>query len=161
VLKDARKGYDQSDLCRVIQMTREAGINVIANFMFGLPEDDLATMQETLDLAMDLNCEFVNFNCAMAYPGSELYETAVKEGRPLPKSWSGFSQYSADSLPLPTRHISGEEVLRFRDEAFQRYFVNPPYLAMIERKFGPQTVAHIREMTARKLVREIPQRRVE
>jgi hypothetical protein len=45
-------------------------------------------------------------------------------------------------------------VLRFRDEAFQVYFNNPRYLNMIERKFGAETVEHIREMTSHRLERK-------
>ena len=153
VRKDVHKGYKPDDLYKTMEKVRVAGIHVIGNFLFGLPEDNLETMQATLDLALELNCEFINFNCAMAYPGSQLYEIAVKEGWPLPKSWSGYSQYSKDSLPLPTRYISGDEVLRFRDIAFQVYFNNPTYLNMVERKFGVATVEHIQEMRSHLLVR--------
>ena len=42
-------------------------------------------------MAMDLNCEFANFNCVMAYQGSKLFEAASKEnGFFLPKNWNGF-----------------------------------------------------------------------
>jgi hypothetical protein len=89
----------------------------------------------------------------MAYPGSALYEQALKEGWPLPERWAGYSQHAVETLPLPTKHISGGEVLRFRDHAFQVYFTSPRYVEMIERKFGPKTRAHIQEMTAHTLVR--------
>ena len=69
----------------------------------GLPEDDLETMQATLDMAMELNCEFGNFYSAMAYPGSPLYALALRNGWPLPEKWSGYSQHSVDALPLPTK----------------------------------------------------------
>jgi hypothetical protein len=111
-------------------------------------------MQATLDLALELECEFANFYCAMAYPGSPLYETALREGWPLPQRWSGYSQHAVDTLPLPTRSLTAAEVLRFRDRAFQAYFTDPGYLAMIERKFGVDTAAQIREMTAYRLVRQ-------
>ena len=91
---------------------------------------------------------FLLHNCAMAYPGSQLYNVAVKNGSPLPEKWSGYSQHAHDTLPLPTRHISGLEVLRFRDHAFNVYFSDPRYLAMVERKFGKATVDHIREMAS-------------
>ena len=90
----------------------------------------------------------------MAYPGSALYRLALDQGWPLPARWSGYSQHSVDSLPLPTKYLSTAEVLRFRDHAFQRYFNNTRYLAMVERRFGPATVEHIREMTAHRLVRQ-------
>jgi hypothetical protein len=111
-------------------------------------------MQATLDMALDLNCEFANFYSAMAYPGSRLYEIALQEGWPLPEKWSGFSQHSEDTLPLPTKFVSASEVLRFRDRAFEIYFSNPAYLDLLQRKFGPETVRHVREMTAHKLVRK-------
>jgi len=68
------------------QMTRDAGIHILANFIFGLPDDDLESMRATLDLAMRINAEWTNFYCAMAYPGSELYDVAIKEGWPSRKS---------------------------------------------------------------------------
>jgi anaerobic magnesium-protoporphyrin IX monomethyl ester cyclase len=154
VRDEARKGFSQDKLFEIMGRVRAAGIHVIANYIFGLPEDDLQTMQETLDTALALNCEFANFYSAMAYPGSQLYKTAVEHNWPLPKKWSGYSQHATDTLPLPTNHISGVEVLRFRDHAFQVYFHDPKYLQMIERTFGPATVKHIREMASHKLVRK-------
>jgi anaerobic magnesium-protoporphyrin IX monomethyl ester cyclase len=149
------KAIDQDEVYRVLARVRAAGINVIGNYIFGLPEDDRDTMQATLDLALDLNCEFANFYSAMAYPGSPLYGLAVRQGIPLPERWTGYSQHSRDCLPLPTRHVTAGEVLRFRDEAFLRYYTDPGYLAMIERHFGPETVGHIRQMTAYRLERDL------
>jgi radical SAM superfamily enzyme YgiQ (UPF0313 family) len=147
------KGFDPNDVYRTLQKVRSAGINVIGNYIFGLPDDDLPSMQATLDLAVDLNCEFANFYSTMAYPGSTLYELAVQSGWTLPDKWSGYSQHSVDTLPLPTKHLSAAQVLEFRDRAFQQYFESPRYLEMIRRKFGQPVVDHLREMTSHKLVR--------
>lgn len=154
VRKDVDKRFDQEDVYKTIRAVQAAGINVIGNFVFGLPEDDLESMQETLDLAIDLNCEFGNFYSAMAYPGSPLYNLAVQQNWPLPSTWSGYSQHAYDTLPLPTRYLSASDVLRFRDHAFNVYFTNPKYLDMVRTRFGPDTVDHIRQMTAHKLDRK-------
>ncbi len=148
------KGYRQEDIFRTVNALRAADINIIGNFIFGLPDDNLETMQETLQLALDLNCEFANFYCTMAYPGSRLYEEARRQGWPLPAKWSGYSQLAVDTLPLPTRYLSGPEVLRFRDQAFQTYFNAPAYLEMISARFGPETVGEIKEMAAHQIVRQ-------
>lgn len=111
-------------------------------------------MQATLDLAMELNCEFANFYCAMAYPGSELYNIAVEQGWPLPEKWSGYSQHSVDTVPLPTKHVPASEVLRFRDHAFQVYFSSRRYLDMVARKFGQESADDIRRMGSHTLVRK-------
>lgn len=148
VRDDVDKAFGQEEIFRTIEKARAAGINVIGNFIFGLPEDDQDTMQATLDLALELRCEFANFYCAMAYPGSALYNTAIKQDWLLPEKWSGYSQHSVDTLPLPTKHLSTSEVLRFRDNAFQKYFNDPGYLDMVNRKFGHETVQHIRDMAS-------------
>jgi hypothetical protein len=107
-----------------------------------------------LDLALELNCEFGNFYSAMAYPGSQLYSLALEQGWPLPAKWSGYSQHAVDTLPLPTKYLSGPEVLRFRDDAFHVYYRSPQYLEMIESKYGSETVEEVRRMTAHRLDRE-------
>lgn len=151
------KQFHQDEVFEVVEKIRAAGINVIGNYIFGLPDDDLETMQATLDLAVELNCEFANFYSAMAYPGSPLYAQAVRDGVPLPKEWTGYSQHSRDCLPLPTNHVTAAEVLHFRDEAFQRYYTNPRYLETAEMRFGATMVEHIRRMTERRLQRDLLQ----
>jgi radical SAM superfamily enzyme YgiQ (UPF0313 family) len=148
------KGFDHDDMLRTLARVRDTGINIGANYIFGLPEDDLETMQQTLDLAREINAEWANFYCTMAYPGSPLYAMAVEQEWPLPKTWAGYSQHAVDTTPLPTRHVSGAEVVRFRDRAFDDYFGSPRYLDMIRRKFGDETVAHIRRMTSVRLDRQ-------
>lgn len=151
----AEKAFTQNEIVDVVRQIQTAGINVIGNFIFGLPDDDLSTMQQTLDLATELNCEFSNFYSAMAYPGSPLYGMAVRNGWALPNTWSGFSQHSYDCLPLPTEKVAAAEVLKFRDDAFQRYFTNKRYLDMVTQKFGWETREHINRMTSHKLRRKI------
>jgi anaerobic magnesium-protoporphyrin IX monomethyl ester cyclase len=150
---DAQKGFGQEDIFRTLKKVKKAGINIGANYIFGLPEDDGETMQATLDLALELKAEYANFYCAMAYPGSQLFDLALQEGWPLPERWSGYSQYSLDTLPLPTRYLSGMEVMNFRDHAFQVYYDDPEYLRMMIQKFGEETVQQIRQMTSHKLKR--------
>ncbi len=154
----AKGRFGNTDVRAAVARVRAHGIHVAANYIFGLPDDDRTSLQETLDLALELNTEWANFYSAMAYPGSPLYDTARVRGWPLPDDpggpgWIGYAQHAADCLPLPTEHLSALEVLDFRDAAFDRYFTNPAYLAMIERTFGAKVVAHIQAMTGHRLGR--------
>ena len=153
VRSDVDKGFDQDLVFKTLGEVRAAGINVIGNFIFGLPEDDLASMQATLDLAFALNCEFANFYTTMAYPGSALYPMAQRLHWALPERWSGYSQHALDTLPLPTKHLPAADVLRFRDQAFTTYFTSPAYLDLVTRKFGEAAADEIRAMTRHRLER--------
>jgi len=143
-----------------VQKIRDAGINIIGNYIFGLPDDAQETMQATLNLAKELNCEWANFYSAMAYPGSSLYGLARQKGTPLPddedvRGCIGYSQHAYETLPLPTDALTNAEVLRFRDKAHQEYFANPNYLSMVERKFGSRAVEHVKAMNQHKLRRKL------
>lgn len=147
--------FGTTQILEVVRKIQDAGIYVIGNYIFGLPDDTHESMQETLDLAIEANCEFANFYSAMAYPGSALYRLAIEKGWELPKSWIGYSQHSYETLPLRTETLGAAEVLRFRDEAFMKYFTNPRYLELVQQKFGANVVQHVRDMTKIKLKREL------
>lgn len=154
VIENITKGYKMEQVGKVVEMTYDLDIHICANFIFGLPEDDFDSMNETLKLMLDINAEWANIYCAMAYPGSRLYEMALENEWPLPGSWEGYSQYAYETLPLPTNYLNGGQVLSFRDYAFHAYYNNPRYLNMIEKKFSVSTAFHIREMASKKLDRK-------
>lgn len=146
--------FNESDIAKTVRNFQQAGINVMGNYIFGLPDDDLESMQQTLDMAIELNCDWANFYSAMAYPGSDLYNIAIKNGWKLPETWIGYSQHAYETLPLPTNKISSGEVLSFRDKAWQIYFENPNYLSYVKQKFGEDSHQHIMDMTKHKLKRK-------
>ncbi|MGA2916346.1 MAG: radical SAM protein [Sedimentisphaerales bacterium] len=139
---------------RAIKMTHNAGIHIVANFILGLPEDNVQTMQETLDMAKELNCEYTNFYTTMAYPGSQLYEDMVQQGIDLPANWLSYAQFSEETLPLSTNYLSSSDILRFRDRAFEEYHSSSGYLRMMDEEFGSNVVEHIKNMLSYKINRK-------
>ena len=112
-------------------------------------------MKETLNLAKELNCEFANFYCTMAYPGSTLYLEALKNNWSLPDAYEGYSQHSYEMKPLDTNYLKASEVVAFRDDAFHDYYEDEKYLSFIEKKFGTETREEIERMTQHRLKRKI------
>ena len=150
-----KDSYTIDAVRQAVSKAHESGIEFCANFMFGLPGDDYNSMQDTLNLALELMPAFPSFFCAMAIPGSDLYKEALEKGVKLPDTWLGYASQGYDFLPLPTEHLSAAQVLEFRDYAFDAYFKNPKYLYGIETKFGLEARKHIQEMTSIKLKRKI------
>jgi len=156
VRKEVSKGsFKDINIREVMKEVRSSGLNVISNYIFGFPEDTMETMQETLDLALELCTEMVNMYPCQALPGSPLYNTAKEMGWELPNSPEGFAFLSYDSLPLPTKHVSAADVLRFRDQAWQTYFDHKPYLQLVEEKFGVQERKNVEAMASIKLRRKL------
>lgn len=140
------------DVCNTIS---NSDINIISNYIFGFPDDTHETMQQTLDLALELNTEMANMYPCQALPGSPLYNTARMEGWSLPSTPEGFAFLSYECEPLQTRHLSAAEVLGFRDEAWAKYFSNPIYLQMVEKRFGTSQRENVEDMAKIKLKRRL------
>ncbi len=152
VSKGSFKEINIREVCKSIQ---DNDINIISNYIFGFPEDDLDTMNETLDLALELNTETANMYPCQALPGSPLYTKAIIEGLDLPKTFNEFAFLSYESKPLSTNFLSSKEVLRFRDYAWNKYFTNEKYLNLVEKKFGLQEKQNVIDMTKIKLKRKL------
>lgn len=156
VRKEVTKGsFVETDIREVCKQISNHGINIISNYIFGLTEDNFETMNQTLDLALELNTEMANMYPAFALPGSPLYLRAKNEGYQLPKTFDAWSFHSYECLPLPTQYLTAAEVLQFRDKAWSMYFKRPEYLSMIESKFGIGARQHIEEMSSIKLKRRL------
>ena len=147
--------FEDVDVRKVIQKVHEADINVMANYIFGLPGDTKETVKKTFDLSLELCTAGWNTYGAMALPGSYLYKKALEEGNQLPDTYEGFSFHSYETLPLPTEKLSAKEIITLRDEAFNQYHNHKPFLNLIEKKFGKEAVKNIVEMTKIRLKRKI------
>jgi radical SAM superfamily enzyme YgiQ (UPF0313 family) len=156
IRREVSKGsFEEINIREVVGTVRASGINVIANYIFGFPDDTHETMQQTLDLALELNTETANMYPCQALPGSPLHRTAIANGWKMPDDYAGYAFLSYGSQPLPTKHLSAAEVLRFRDQAWHKYFTNPAYLDLVETKFGLPQRRNVEEMSRIQLKRKL------
>ena len=154
-LEVSKGKFEDVDINKVIEQVHVADIEVMANYIFGLPGDTIQSMQKTLELSKEL-CTFGwNAYAAMALPGSQLYRDAFLNNIPLPDTYEGYSFHGYDTLPLPTETLTAAEILQFRDNAFEEYHSYPPFLEKIKNKFGQIAVDNINEMLKVKLKRKI------
>lgn len=154
-LEVSKGKFEDVDIQKVITQVHDADIEVMANYIVGLPGETKESMQKTLDFSLALNTSGWNMYAAMALPGSELYKLALDKGYELPKTYTGFSFHSRDTLPLPTEFLTPGEILKFRDDAFTTYHTDENFLRRIESKFGKDACASINEMTKITLERNI------
>jgi radical SAM superfamily enzyme YgiQ (UPF0313 family) len=140
VLQGVNKKQNVKQIKKAADTVHDAGIYIGGNYVFGMPNDTPETMQQTLDLAKELNTEYANFFVLMAYPGTKLSMVAEKKGYPLPEKWGQYGFFAPDALPMRNAHLSAEDILRFRDNAFIEYFSSSRYQSIVRDKFGEPIV---------------------
>lgn len=154
-LEVSKGKFEDVDISQVIKQVHQADIEVMANYIFGLPGDSKESMEKTLNLSLELCTLGWNAYAAMALPGSRLYKDAIINGIKLPETYESFSFHSYNSQPLPTEHLTAEEILEFRDNAFITYHNNPLFLEKVKNKFGQKAVDNVKSMLKVKLKRKI------
>ena len=154
-LEVSKGRFEDVKVEEVVKQIENADINIMGNYIFGLPGDNKETIEQTYKLSEKLNTLGWNTYAAMALPGSPLYFQAKLNGWKLPKKYEEYSFHSYETLPLPTEHLEAHEILQLRDDKFTQYFQRPKFLNRIKNKFGKEAAENIKKMTKIKLKRKI------
>jgi radical SAM superfamily enzyme YgiQ (UPF0313 family) len=154
-LEVSKGKFEDVDIEKIVKQIESCDINVLANYIFGLPGDSKKTIRETFELSQKLNTAGWNTYPAIALPGSQLYQAAIKKNISLPKKYDEFSFHSYNTKPLPTDYLKAYEVLELRDKYFHEYFSSENFLKKISKLFGIKAKENIVSMLKIKLKRKI------
>lgn len=111
---------------QVIKQTQAAGIEVRAAFMVGLPGETPELAMKTLQMAIDLEPDYAQWNYTVPYPGTELWDHMTKHGRLLARHWGEFSNWYPSYLPFA--YDTADDLVRVRRSILRRFYFRPRYL---------------------------------
>jgi radical SAM superfamily enzyme YgiQ (UPF0313 family) len=80
-----------SEYKEAISRIHKAKINILATFIFGLPEDDISVFDETLRFVNDNMIDSAQFHILTPFPGTRLYEKMSSQGRITNRDWSYYT----------------------------------------------------------------------
>jgi hopanoid biosynthesis associated radical SAM protein HpnJ len=133
ILKNIKKGATVERARQFTKDCHKLGLVVHGDFILGLPGETHETINTTIAFAKELDVETIQVSVAHAYPGTELYDYAVKNGFMVGDNKmvdEGGHQLAHIQYPgLPADDII-ESVHRFYDE----YYFRPKAVFRILRK---------------------------
>jgi anaerobic magnesium-protoporphyrin IX monomethyl ester cyclase len=115
---------------KTVETISRVGIKSRASFILGLPTETREESLRTIRFAYSLPLDQVRFSIATPFPGTELWDIAVQEGRIDPDAvdWTKLSLMGgyADFLPLYyPEGRSAEEMKRLQRRANLFFFLRP------------------------------------
>jgi len=124
--KDMMKRLEGQKIRAAIKNMRTAGIRSFAFFIFGYPGETPASLERTIDYAVDLDPDFANFYPAVPYPGTELHAKAKRDGLLASEDWTRmeYSYYLLRGNGLDEGVVMGAI-----NRAKRRFYLRPAYLA--------------------------------
>lgn len=113
-LRDARKSPNIagfSRFSREIDVLRSHGMQTWAAFSLGYDHDTLATIEATVDFALQSRFTFAAYNILMPYPGTPLYRTLESQNRLLYNGkWWLHPEYRFNQAAFRPAAMSAEEL---------------------------------------------------
>jgi len=95
--------------------------------VLGLPEETEQSLRATLDLALDLELDFMSLNVAVPRFGTPFRRRAVDLGLCDPADL--VMDQGGEQAFLPTRTLDREQVVELKREMIRRFYLRPGYLA--------------------------------
>ncbi len=80
MLDEMKKNVNAEQNCEAAKFTRDADILLTPTFMVGMPGEDASTVAETIKLIRECKIDDAGIFFTTPYPGTELYEFALKKG---------------------------------------------------------------------------------
>ena len=126
ILRNIRKGATAAQAEEAVRLTKEAGIEVLAHVILGLPGESVRSIRNTVDYIKRLDPDYAQFYCAIPFPKTELEETAKREGWLIRGDYARY-ELNQPILELPT--LTLEELSRERSRAYRAFYLRPSYMA--------------------------------
>ncbi len=126
ILDAAKKKQTLEETRRAVSLAKQAKIQTMGHFIFGLPGETRETAEETIRFMLDLDLDYMQSYCAVPYPKTELGEMAKARGWIRADKWSEYD-FGGNSI-LQTDTMTREDVDYFRRKAFRRFYFRPGYI---------------------------------
>lgn len=129
VLDQMKKRMKAQSIIDFSRNTKKAGLMVHSCFMVGNRGDTRETLQESLDLALQLNDDTMQFFPLIVYPGTPDYDWAKADNLITVKSydeWTTPEGLHNSVVRMPD--MDCREIVDWCDYARRRYYLRPRYL---------------------------------
>ena len=120
---------------RARQFTKDAhklGLVIHGDFILGLPGETRETIQNTIAFAKELDVETIQVSVAHAYPGTELFDFAVKNKFMVNGSMVDEGGHQLAHIEYPG--LPADEILQSVHRFYDEYYFRPKAVFRILRK---------------------------
>lgn len=133
VLDSVKKDITLEQSRRAVTTAKKYGLKTVGHFIIGLPGSSKETELDTIKFAKSLPLDFAQFYCCTAFPGSELYDWAVKEKLLAVNSWEGIEQGTAN---IGYKDFPASEIQKLRRRAYSEFYWRPIFWLRFLRIFS-------------------------
>lgn len=110
---------------RSVRSARESGLRTLGSFILGFPHESTADVKQTIKFATKLELSFAQFTIATPYPGTRLWDIALKSNLITSLDWR---QYTTLSPVMKLQNFSSQEIMKWLQKAYMKFYMRPSFL---------------------------------
>jgi radical SAM superfamily enzyme YgiQ (UPF0313 family) len=120
------------------ELTNKEGIETINSVMLGLPGDTHESIERTISFVRNARAlKHATFGIAIPYPGSEMYEMAIKGEHGLKLETQDFSKYQRyNSAVMTVNGMPPAELIRLQKRGLMKIYLVPWRIIPVVKRFG-------------------------
>ena len=142
ILNDSNKAITKDQVLKAVRLTQKAGIRATGSFVIGLPNENKSTIKETIDFAIKLHADYVQFTIAAPFPGTQLFEQVKNAGLLEYNSWEDFD--GCHGPILRTKSLTKDELVGLQKKMYKQYYFSIPVI--IQNLKSMRSVADVRRL---------------
>ena len=130
ILKAMNKNINLEEVRKAFKLAKEAGIATYADFMIGYPGESLEQIMKTIEFAVELDPEFVQYGITSLFPRTKIYYEALEKGALKEDPWRQAARNPVRDFlpPLASDNLSREELERMQRFAYRKFYIRPSYV---------------------------------
>jgi radical SAM superfamily enzyme YgiQ (UPF0313 family) len=126
ILQGMKKKIDVKKAKQTVQNCRKAGIEIYCDFMIGFPYETEEDIQQSIQLAIELDPDYIQVSFAVPYPGTNMYASGLENNYlKYPEEWE---RYASCEAMIDTGSISQQRLNELYREFWHRFYLRPSYI---------------------------------
>ena len=131
ILHNIKKGMRIEVAEQFTKDCHELGITIHGTFIVGLPGETKETLQETVRWASKINPHTIQVSLAAPYPGTFLYDQALKNGWLDADNAELVDEHGIQIAPLHYPHLSHAEIFDSVETFYKKFYFRPGKIGAI------------------------------
>ncbi len=130
MLKVIKKNSNVERLKSAFKWTREAGMETLAYFIIGQQTERASDIQDSMDLARELNPNYAHFTVFCPYPGTAIYSQGLESGIIKEDVWANFAKDPRAGFELPVWEeiFTRAELREMLVKCYKSFYLRPSYV---------------------------------
>ncbi len=121
-----KKGYVADEVRAGFARVKKHGLRSVGTFIIGLPEESEASLERTLDLAFELELDFLSLNMAVPRFGTPFRARMLELG--LAQANDLVMDQGGENAFLPTHTLDRGAIEALKRRMVRRFYLRPSYL---------------------------------